>query len=454
MYKSDHIKMYKIVDIISVITGGFNMIIDTDTVISDLKIETLTDLKKLSAIEKGLGMKINKSALARKFDVDRRTIQKYIDGYEKPKTRNKSSYLDQFEDTIRKLLNTKEKTFSYKSVLYRYLCDNYNLVCAESSFRRYISNNEEFNNYFKNVRNNHTGGPSISRYETGVGEQAQLDWKESITFQLKDGEVIIINIFVLILSYSRYRLYRLSLTKTQDVLFHFMTEAFELFGGVPKEILTDNMKTVMDCPRTEYRKGKINKRFEQFSTDYGFKVHPCIAGRPQTKAKVESPMKILDELSAYSGDLNYTELCNKLEEINNRENSRFHKEYQGVPLLSLEKEKEFLLPLPQEQIRNSYKIRTSTVKVNKSSMITYRTNQYSVPTKYIGKHLKIQVYDEQLHLYDHNELVAIHTISSSKINYLENHYIEILSKTLPFEADKLEQIAKENLEKIGERFKK
>ena len=41
MYKSDHIKMYKIVDIISVITGGFNMIIDTDTVISDLKIETL-----------------------------------------------------------------------------------------------------------------------------------------------------------------------------------------------------------------------------------------------------------------------------------------------------------------------------------------------------------------------------------------------------------------------------
>ena len=165
-------------------------------------------------------------------------------------------------------------------------------------------------------------------------------------------------------------------------------------------------------------------------------------------------MKILDELSAYSGDLNYTELCNKLEEINNRENSRFHKEYQGVPLLSLEKEKEFLLPLPQEQIRNSYKIRTSTVKVNKSSMITYRTNQYSVPTKYIGKHLKIQVYDEQLHLYDHNELIAIHTISSSKINYLENHYIEILSKTLPFEADKLEQIAKENLEKIGERFQK
>ncbi len=58
---------------------------------------------------------------------------------------------------------------------------------------------------------------------------------------------------------------------------------------------TDNMKTVMNQPRTAYSKGKVNPRFAQFASDYGFKVRPCIAARPQTKAKVEAPMKLLDE---------------------------------------------------------------------------------------------------------------------------------------------------------------
>ena len=163
-------------------------------------------------------------------------------------------------------------------------------------------------------------------------------------------------------------------------------------------------------------------------------------------------MRILDELSAYNGDLDYEGLVKKLDEINNRENSRFHKEYQSVPVLCLEKEKEFLLPLPQDKIRNSYKIVTETVKVNQSSMISYKSNQYSVPSKYIGKQLKIQVYDEQIHLYDHECLVAIHNLSSRKMNYTETHYIDILSKTLPFERDKLVEIARENLQKIGERY--
>ena len=432
--------------------GGDEMIIDSESVISNLEIETLSDLFKLAAIEKGLGMKVNKSALARKLNVDRRTVKKYIDGFEKTKTRNKISLIDGYKETITELLNNKTKVFFYKSMLYRYLRDNYGLTCAESTFRHYISANEDFNTYFQKTRHKYSGGPALSRYETDMGEQAQLDWKESMEILLKNGEVVTINIFVLILSYSRFRVYQLSLTKTQDVLFHYMNKAFEIFGGVPKEILTDNMKTVMDESRTEYYKGKVNAKFDQFAKDYGFKVHPCICARPQTKSKVESPMRILDELAAYNGDLDYTELNKKVEEINNRENNRFHKEYQTVPTMALQKEKEFLLPLPQDKIRNSYKVQIQIVKVNKSSMITYKNNQYSVPPKYIGKQLKIQVYDEQLHLYDRQELVTIHQISAIKLNYNEEHYLELLSKILPFENDKLREIAKENLNKIGARY--
>ena len=80
----------------------------------------------------------------------------------------------------------------------------------------------------------------------------------------------------------------------------------------------------MDEARTCYKKGKVNNKFQQFADDYGFKVRPCIAGRPNTKAKVEAPMKLLDEIKAYNGKLNYEGLVKLVENLNNRINSSFH----------------------------------------------------------------------------------------------------------------------------------
>lgn len=425
------------------------MIIKVKGLISNIEINSLEDLRTLGLLQEATGIKVNKSAIARQLAIDRRTVDKYINGYQKSVHRNKGSKIDAFESIIRQLLNDKEKIFNYKSFLYHYLVDNYQLDCAQSSFRRYISQHEEFNNYFKNQRCYHPGGRALVRYETSAGEQAQIDWKESMKFVLKSGEVITINIFVFILSYSRYRIYKLSLEKTQDILFNFLDEAFTIIGGVPKEILNDNMKTVMDQPRTPYSQGKINDKYQQFANDYGFKVHPCIAGRPETKGKVESPMRILDELKAYSGDLDYIELNNKLEALNNRENARYHASYQTVPIMALKQEKSFLLDLPQSKIRSYYQINTESLHVNKMSMITYKTNQYSVPHKYIGKIVKIQVYDNQIHVYYKDQLIALHDVSDQKINYTFEHYKESLGNTLKFDDDKITKIAKENLEKIG-----
>lgn len=419
---------------------------------SDLVISNLMDLSKLKPLIEN-GLKVNKSRLARELDVDRRTVSKYIDGYSKPSTRNKNSLIDEYYDIIEELLNNEVKVFEYKKVLWIYLKENYGLDCAESSFRYYIQHHPEFQSYFDGHKADKIKATSIMRFETNPGEQAQLDWKESIDFVLNNGELININILVLIMGYSRYRVYRLSLTKTQDVLFHLLDQSFEAIGGVPKCIVTDNMKTVMDEARTEYNKGKINVKFKQFADDYGFEVHPCIAGRPNTKAKVESPMRILDELKAYSGDLDYEGLVRKLEEINNRENTRFHDGYAMIPILGLEKEKDFLLPLPTVSIRNQYQIKTVNVKVNNSSMITYKGNQYSVPPKYLNKSLKLQYHDNRIHIYSNTKLVAVHDESSKKLNYLENHYIDIMKLTLPFNDDEIAIKAKENLEKIGERYK-
>ena len=422
-------------------------------IISELEVNELEDLKKLKPLEENSNLKINRSALAREMGVDRRTINKYIEGYQKPKTRNRKSSCDNYYEIINELLNDNNRVFVYKSVLYKYLKENHNMDIPVSTFNHYLLNHEEFSNYFISVRNPRVSKPTAMRYETAAGQQAQLDWKESMTILLRTGETVCINIFVLILSYSRFRIYRLSLEKTQEILFHFMDEAFEVFGGVPQEVVTDNMKTVMDEARTEYTAGKVNIRFQNLADDYGFKVHPCIAARPETKSKVESPMRILDELRAYGGQLDLNQLVNKINEINNRENTRFHEGYNGIPLLLLEKEKDFLKPLPSKAIRSHYSITTTSVKVNNSSLIRYKSNMYSVPPEYIGKSLKLQVYDNQLHLYYNTKLVTVHFLSDHKLNYLESHYIEISKLTLPFDEKKIEEIAKENLKMIGERYK-
>lgn len=426
------------------------MIINT-TITTDIEINTLEDLHKLKTFAEVNHLKINKSQIARELGVDPRTVTKYLNGYKKSTTRNVPSKIDAFYPTIKELLHeSSTQIFYYKRVLWQYLKDNYGLECAESSFRRYITRHPEFDAYFQKKRGKSLPGQLVMRFETALGQQAQLDWKENMKFTLKNGEEIIINIFVLILSASRFRVYRLSLSKTQDVLFSFLNDAFETFGGVPHEILTDNMKTVMDQPRTEHSAGVVNVKFQQFADDFNFKVKPCIAGRPRTKAKVEAPMKLLDEIYAYNGTLDYQELHALVAKLNERINAACHTSTGKIPILHLQKEKDFLQALPCDRIRNLYRINTSFVKVNPQSMISYRSNLYSVPPEYIGKKLKLQTYDGQLHLYYNTTLVTMHTVVASKLNYHFEHYHAISEKTLGYRHNEITQLAKDNLKMIGE----
>lgn len=83
------------------------MIIDTETVISDLNINSLLDLRKLAPLEKGLGMKLNRSALGRKFGVDRRTVTKYIHGFQKSTLFSKHWLIrHRYRSGMRRMLDT------------------------------------------------------------------------------------------------------------------------------------------------------------------------------------------------------------------------------------------------------------------------------------------------------------------------------------------------------------
>jgi predicted transcriptional regulator len=99
----------------------------------------LEDLNKLKYIMEETNIKVNKTAIARDLGCDPRTVDKYIKGYKKNKTRNRMSSIDDYYNQIKALLNSQTQIFYYKSVLWQYLVDNHNLKCAQSTFRRYIS---------------------------------------------------------------------------------------------------------------------------------------------------------------------------------------------------------------------------------------------------------------------------------------------------------------------------
>ncbi len=140
-------------------------------------------------------MKINRSQIARELDIDRRTVDKYINGYEKPTSRFSINCIEPYYDIISELLSdNNQQIFYYRKVLWQYLVDNHNYTGVYCNFAAYLRRYPEFDSYFSKNRPANKEGVTI-RYETDMGKQDQLDWKESIPFILNTGEAIEVNIF-------------------------------------------------------------------------------------------------------------------------------------------------------------------------------------------------------------------------------------------------------------------
>ena len=89
-------------------------------IITDIRIESVNDLYKLKPFWEDGTLKINKSQIARELEVDRRTVDKYINGYTKPETRNCDDCITPFYDTITELLSDKnQQVFYYRKVLWQ-----------------------------------------------------------------------------------------------------------------------------------------------------------------------------------------------------------------------------------------------------------------------------------------------------------------------------------------------
>jgi len=417
------------------------------TINTDVKINNLDDLSKLKVIMEANNLdKPNFSKIAKELGVDRRTVKRYYEGKYKEPRKQKKSKIDEYKSVIDKLLfNDTKQIFYYKNHLYRYLSREHGLDCSRSNFNRFILSNEKYAEYFRPKEK-----ADAIKSETPFGKQAQFDWKEKLDFYFKDGTNLIINVGSLILSASRMKVWMVYLSMKQECVFDFLSRAFDTLGGVPAEILIDNAKTMMDDSRTKYTHGKINNKFQQFSDDYGFEIKACLRARPKTKAKVENPMRVIDEIMNYNGQLNnINELYEKIKTINDEVNSRICQATGLPPILVYQKEKEHLLPLPREKVCSYYKIVTKKVKVGTDGLFSCKQNKYSVPPDLIGKQVDIQIIENNLYVYYNKNFITVHTISKNKTNYHEEHHKQLIGITFPnMNENEIEEYSLKHLEEL------
>lgn len=398
------------------------------------------DIYERMKMMKQEGIKPNYSEIARRWNCDYRTVKRYFEqDYVPIRKRVKPSKLDQYRTII------EEKV---------------NLGCTASSIYHFIlkkgykGKETILRDYVRSIRVEGQHKATI-RFETNPGLQAQVDRKERMKLISRAGIVYEINIFLMLLGYSRTKYIELTIDRNQETLMTAIINGFRYFQGVPKEIIFDNMRTVVDQSRTNYHDAIINETFYQFSKDMGFEVWSCRAFRPQTKGKVEALAKLMSRLEPYNNEFDTLE---ELEEIVRGVMSDINsnKSYatNEIPLKLLEKEKEYLSPLPNQELINNYFTKPITRIVTKESMVTYMNNKYSLDPKYIGKTVNLEVSDSEINIIYGKEIIANHKLSKQRFNYHQNHMVSILkSDVMKFKKDEeIEVFAKKQLE-LYDKFK-
>ena len=125
----------------------------------------------------------------------------------------------------------------------------------------------------------------VMRFETAPGHQAQVDFAE---FRLPWGKRYAL---VVVLGYSRMIWLQFYSRQTMAVLMRGLERAFEFLGGVPNELLFDQLKAVIiDDERLAGGKLLENGEFMRFAAHWGFRIRACRPYRARTKGKVERPI--------------------------------------------------------------------------------------------------------------------------------------------------------------------
>ena len=126
----------------------------------------------------------------------------------------------------------------------------------------------------------------VDRFETKPGRQAQMDWSPC-GYIWHQGRRRKLSLFALVLGYSRMIWARFVVSERRPVLMECLEKAFRELGGIPWELLIDNMKSAVAIARTKNHPAVLQPAFLDFSEHWGFETLACPPYWPRTKGKIE-----------------------------------------------------------------------------------------------------------------------------------------------------------------------
>lgn len=332
---------------------------------------------------------LSKRAVAKRLHLSRDTVAKYWEGAsdpERPRYKTRTRLIDPYTDYIIKRL-AKYPELSAHRLFKEILSLGYQ--GSERSVRRYVQ----------------TLRPQVYReykpVETLPGEQAQVDWGNFGTIQ-EEGAWVKLYAFTFTLAWSRVSYVEYVTSLDTATFLACLHRALVYVGGVPREILFDNAKTVV----SERVGGvvRFNEDLLRMGIAYGFTPRACWVQDPESKGKVESQIKYLRRSFFYGTEFkDRQELNQKVRVWCDREaNARVHGTTGAVPWERLDEERLSLKPLP-EVVSLPYVVEKR--QASRTSLISVAGNYYSVPARWARQTVRFRRFEDHLELLDGQEIV-------------------------------------------------
>ena len=219
--------------------------------------------------------------ISRDLGISRNTVRRYLREEDAPTYAPRAprpTRLDPYKAYLLERIEQAKPVWLPATVLLREL--------REQGYRGGISRLKAFLAPFKPTKREE--GPVV-RFETAPGQQMQVDF---ITFRRKHP----LSAFVATLGYSRMSFVHFGISQDVEAVQAGLIAACAYFGGVPREILFDNMKAVV-LARDTYGPGlhRFHPTLLQLADDLGCVPRLCRPYRPRTKGNVERFNRYLRE---------------------------------------------------------------------------------------------------------------------------------------------------------------
>jgi transposase len=236
------------------------------------------------------------------------------------------------------------------------------------------------------------------KLQTLPGEQAQVDWGHF-------GKIVVgaatrlLSLFVMVLAWSRAIFARFTLDQTLETFLYGHALGFEAFGGVPRRILYDNLKSVVVERVGEHI--RFHPQILECAGHYHFAPVPCAPYRGNEKGKVERTIQYLRHgFFAARRFISVEDLNRQLAEW--LERSAHARPVPGDatrrPVAdALVEERERLLPLPANRFACDH---VRPVVSGKQPYVRFDRNDYSIPHDRIRQPLTLVASETEVRITD------------------------------------------------------